>query len=209
MRTTDAILLAAGRSARMGQPKQFLDIDGKPMIIHAINTIQKCSAIRQLVVVLGYQAILLQNLISKNKVLIAENSNWTEGMGSSLRIGLRKILEIIPPADNLLITVCDQPLLNSNLLDALIQEQLPGHITASNYGANIGTPAVFDRIYLPELLSVPDQVGARKLFEKHPEKIRTIPFPGGELDLDTWEDYQNYISNKSPGSKENKPEKPI
>jgi len=194
MRTTDAILLAAGKSERMGQPKQLLDINGVPMIVHAINTLRQCASIRHLVVVLGYQAFRVQNLINKNKIIIVENQNWSEGMGSSLRVGLRKILEALPAADDILVSVCDQPLLTGKILESLISKHQAGKITAAQYGNATGTPAIFDRSFLPELLSVPDQSGARKLFEKHPDKLKTIPFPGGAFDLDTWEDYQNFIS---------------
>lgn len=197
MRTTDAILLAAGKSERMGQPKQLLDINGLPMVLHAIHTINACKKIRNLVVVVGYQAIQIQNLISRHKVLIAENSEWVQGMGSSLRAGLRKVLETVPAADDLLITVCDQPLMTSAILENLIDSHRPGFITAAEYDKAIGTPAVFDRKFLPELLTVPDQSGAKRLFEKYPERLRKIPFPGGAFDLDTWEDYQNFISRKS------------
>ena len=194
MRITDVILLAAGRSERMGQPKQLLDIKGVPMIQHTINVIQQCARIRHLVVVLGFQANRIQQSISKNNILIVENTNWNEGMGSSLRAGLRKALEVIPAADDLLITVCDQPLLNKDVLENLINQHRPEHITAANYGDAFGTPALFDRKFLPELLSLPDQSGARKLFEKYPQLIVKVPFPGGEFDLDTWDDYEKFIS---------------
>lgn len=197
MRITDAILLAAGKSERMGQPKQLLDIGGIPMIVHAIQTISACKKIRNLVVVVGHQAIRIQNLISRQKVILAENSDWAQGMGSSLRVGLRKVLEAVPAADDLLITVCDQPLMTPTVLENLIENHQPGFITAAKYDQAIGTPALFDRKFLPELLTVPDQSGAKRLFEKFPEKLRTIAFPGGAFDLDTWEDYQNFISRKS------------
>ena len=197
MRITDVILLAAGRSERMGQPKQLLDIKGVTMIQHTINVIQKCSRIRHLVVVLGFQANRIQNLVSKNRILIVENMNWNEGMGSSLRAGLRKALEIIPAADDLLITVCDQPLLNTEVLENLIDQHRPAHITAASYGDAFGTPALFDRRFLPDLLSLPDQSGARKLFEKYPQLLRKVPFPGGEFDLDTWDDYEKFISRSN------------
>lgn len=196
MRITDAILLAAGKSERMGQPKQLLDINGVPMIVHAIRTISACNKIRNLVVVVGHQAIRIQNLINRQKVIIAENSEWSQGMGSSLRAGLRKVLESVPAADDLLITVCDQPLMTASILENLIDNHQSGYITAAQYDQAIGTPAVFDRKFLPELLTVPDQSGAKKLFEKYPERLKKIPFPGGAFDLDTWEDYQNFISRK-------------
>lgn len=196
MRTTDAILLAAGKSERMGQPKQLLDISGVPMIMHAIQTINACKKIRNLVVVIGHQAIRIQNLISRQRIIIVENTEWGQGMGSSLRVGLRKALEAVPAADDLLITVCDQPLMSSQILENLIENHQSGFITASKYGEATGTPAIFDRKFLPELLTVPDQSGARRLFEKYPDRLQTIPFPGGAFDLDTWEDYQNFISRK-------------
>ncbi|WP_395088887.1 NTP transferase domain-containing protein [Armatimonas sp.] len=186
------ILLAAGASVRLGQPKQLLPYQGKSLLRHAAQT--ACDAhCGEVFVVLGaYSKFLEPELVSLPvRVIYAED--WPEGMAASLRAGIHAIAN----CDAVLVMLCDQPLVTKEHLQALLAEFQLGVIVASNYGEAIGPPCVFDRAYFPELLALTGDSGARGLLKKHP--CRTVAFPGGRVDVDTLTDWQALAAPTPPG----------
>jgi molybdenum cofactor cytidylyltransferase len=182
------VLLAAGASTRLGQPKQLLPYQGKTLLRHAAE--MACGipppgggqGVGAVFVVLGAHAEQIAPILDNLPVKIIVAEDWQEGMAASLRTGIRAAAD----ADAVLILLCDQPLVTKELLAALLQEWEPGGIVASDYGEALGPPCVFDRAYFPELLALTGDSGARKLFKKYP--CRTVVFPGGRVDIDTPEE---------------------
>ena len=113
------LLLAAGGSSRLGQPKQLLQFEGKTLIRRAAETlvISQCDPI---VVVLGAEIEGFNSEIADLRVDICINENWQTGMSSSIISGLGSLLEIEPELDAVVITLCDQPYVNSADIDILI-----------------------------------------------------------------------------------------
>ena len=147
MRITDAILLAAGSSRRMGRPKQLLTIGNSTLLTRTVQIIRSCPEIRKLYVVLGANADLLKSSLETEQVKIVIAETWQNGMGASLKSGLNAIQQKKPLPDQILITVCDQPHLNNKILNDLILSGMQGKISASDYGYDIGTPALFDSYF--------------------------------------------------------------
>ena len=110
------ILLAAGSSSRMGNPKQLLLYKGKSLLVHAADTaIAAC--LTPVIVVLGANRQLIEKeLVNKEGLNIIFNSDWEEGMASSIRCGIKEALEIDPDLDGVIIMVCDQPYVDQQLL---------------------------------------------------------------------------------------------
>lgn len=191
---TGVIILAAGSSSRLGQPKQNLIFQGKTLLQRAIeNTL--ASICERVVVVLGANAEAIQATIAYKPVSVIVNPDWHEGMASSIRCGLVELQRILPTVSSALLMLCDQPFANAKILNRLIQEKSGSDILiiASSYDDTIGTPALFDRSVFPELLRLEGQEGAKKLLAKHSDKVLAVPFASGSIDIDTLEDYDRLL----------------
>jgi molybdenum cofactor cytidylyltransferase len=118
------------------------------------------------------------------------NQEWQSGMASSLQIGLAAALKTNPRQENILVLVCDQPNLNSQILVNLLtaHASMQPLITASKYGEVLGVPAIFRKELFGELLGLTGDQGARRILMRHREDVAAVPFPGGEFDIDTPED---------------------
>ena len=187
------ILLAAGSSSRMGQSKQLLLIEGEPLLLRSIKT-ALTSSLENIAVVLGAEEEKHRSVIAHLPVQIIYNPTWESGMGSSLKAGLNHLLTIQPHLHAVIIMVCDQPLLTSSHLDKIITtyKKTKKRIVASYYSNASGVPALFDKSLFSELLTITDEQGAKKILSKYSDTAVAVDFPGGEIDLDTWEEYQNF-----------------
>ncbi len=185
------IILAAGQSSRLGSPKQLLTYKGKNLLQHTVDEALEtgCSSV---LVVLGTDNELLRNELKDKPVIIIENKGWEEGMASSIRCGLETIANTILRPDSIIFMVCDQPYVSSSLLLNLMKKknETGKHIVASSYNDEAGTPALFHRSFFPALMELKGDKGARKLISYNPEQVATVPFPEGEKDIDTKEDYE-------------------
>jgi len=185
------IVLAAGSSSRMGRPKQLLPYNGKSLLEHTVDTANDTDA-SPVIVVLGANAALLEKEINEKKVHITENSEWSEGMASSVRCGIKTLVQIAPYSDAAIIMVCDQPFVSPALLNELVaaQKNTGKDIVTSHYENAIGPPALFHKTVFPELLDLKGDAGARKIIEQRGTDIATVSFAKGEIDIDTESDYK-------------------
>ncbi|MEP6754327.1 MAG: nucleotidyltransferase family protein [Chthonomonadales bacterium] len=187
---TGIVILAAGESARMGQPKQLLPYNGRSLLRHATETALDV-ANSAVVVVLGAFADQIEPELAGLSITIAHNADWSTGMGGSLRCGLQELLRIEPGCDRVLFMLCDQPHLSTAHLELLIQSgngQLE-RIVASEYSGDPGVPALCGKSYFSELLALDGSGGAKQLFKAHREHVVTVPFPDGDIDIDTLQDF--------------------
>jgi molybdenum cofactor cytidylyltransferase len=189
---TGTIILAAGGSSRLGQAKQLLTFRDKSLMKHvASEAIQ--SETGPVVVVTGANAALVAAELTDVDVLIGINEEWETGMASSIRKGLTVMLEAFADIDAVVLAVCDQPFVSASLFCQLQikQEKTGKRIVACAYDGIFGTPVLFDKKYFWLLASLQGQQGAKKLIALHPEDVETIPFAGGEIDIDTADDYKS------------------
>jgi molybdenum cofactor cytidylyltransferase len=196
--TAAAIILAAGSSSRMGESKQMLEIKGQTLLVKTIQTVLD-SGIRKVVVVLGSNESAHRNLISHLPVDAIYNPRWEKGMGNSIKQGVAHLTSDEPFPEEIIILVCDQPLLRpQNILNLLSKyHQINKPIIASRYRGMPGVPVLFDKSYYERLLSLPDEQGAKKILLQNPRDVYEIDFPEGEIDLDTREDYEAFRDRKS------------
>jgi molybdenum cofactor cytidylyltransferase len=174
-----AVVLAAGASTRLGQPKQLLVSGGETLVERAVRSAREAGCDRVLVVA-GAVA-----LTSSAEVVL--NRHWQDGIGSSIRCGVRHVMAHQSAADALLLLTCDQPKIDAMLLRTLLQswERSGQPIVASSYADAVGIPALFARPFWDELLRLPDDSGAKPVIAADAARVATVPFPGGELDIDT------------------------
>jgi molybdenum cofactor cytidylyltransferase len=191
------IILAAGNSSRMGKPKQLLRYQNKTLIRHILD--ESVEAIgKNIVVVLGADANLIKPELSGKRIIVVDNKKWKEGMASSIRAGVSAIMTLAHTLDGVILAVCDQPFVSSDLFKELIalKENTDREIIACTYDNTFGTPALFSRKYFTALMDLDGTEGAKKLLMQHNEDLVTIPFPMGSTDIDTMEDYNRLNSIK-------------
>ena len=191
---TAILILAAGRSSRMGRPKQLLNYRGKSLLQHTIDIALESEA-KTVIVVLGYEAGKIENYIQKKTAVVLKNAEWESGMATSISMGISFLQEQAVLADNVLIMVCDQPHVSKELINRLIQtqEENKHSILACSYANTIGTPAIFSKEYFDELSKLRGDRGAKSILNKYAEIVGNISFSKGSIDIDTSENYKNLI----------------
>jgi molybdenum cofactor cytidylyltransferase len=184
---TGLIILAAGASTRLGQPKQNLKFRDKTLLQRMVE-IAIASTCRPVIVVIGANA---DSILPVENCDVIYNANWEEGMASSIRIGMSEIIKN-KAIDNVVIMLCDQPFVSTSLIDTIVQKQIETGkpIIACTYSNAVGVPALFNRSLFDELLLLKGNEGAKSIFKVYPNKIITVPFPEGSIDIDTMNDYE-------------------
>lgn len=193
------IILAAGESKRLGNPKQLLSFDGNTLLARVANTACE-SGLKPVIAVLGANDDKISATLNIPGLMVVKNDEWKEGMASSIRTGLSCMLKLSPQVDGVIVLVCDQPYLNQDLIKALIEAQRDAGkpAAAASYGGKLGTPALFHKSLFPELMSLSGDTGARKILDKMREDVVAIDFEMGVVDIDTQEDYERLLNeNKS------------
>jgi molybdenum cofactor cytidylyltransferase len=188
---TGIVILAAGESSRMGQPKQLLPWNGAPLLRHIAGTALAAPG-STVIVVLGCDHERIRPALAGLDVTIVQNDEWREGMASSIRAGLRALPV---HCDAALFLVCDQPRISAELLRRLIdaRKQTTRPVVACSYGGSAGVPALFDRSLFAELLELHGSRGAKEIIRRHSSDVAEVPFPDGSLDLDTPADYRGAL----------------
>ena len=184
------LLLAAGGSARMGRPKQFLPFEGTTLLRRAAQT-ALATPCRPVVAVLGARAAESARELAGLEIHTSENSNWPTGMGSTIKVGLRRATELDPALDAVLLMLCDQPLITPADLARLLEARArtSATIVATAYPGSPGVPAIFSRATFPDLLALDDAAGAKPLLLAAGERVVTVPLPAALTDVDTPDDY--------------------
>jgi molybdenum cofactor cytidylyltransferase len=188
--TTAVLLLAAGASSRMGQPKMFLTWQGKTFLEHTVSAAASIST--PVFVVTGEHTHAIATALQHHEVQLIPNEQWQEGMGTSVAAGVAGIVQAGFIPDTLIIAVCDQPFITAELLQQMIaeKERSGKGIVGCSYDNTIGTPVIFDKKYFAALQQLNGQQGAKRLLQQSPGDVATVPFPLGSIDIDTPEDYE-------------------
>jgi molybdenum cofactor cytidylyltransferase len=185
------LILAAGGSKRIGQPKQLLDWKGQPFVRVVAQTALS-SGLDPVHVVVGAHAEQVEEALDGLEVRIIKNLQWAEGQSTSVKMGIRSL-----PAETqaVVMMLVDQPHIPPPLIEALVEAHagLVSPIVATMVEHRRGNPVLFDRITFDDLASIEGDVGGRKIFSRY--KIHYVPWLDARigLDVDTLEDYQRLI----------------
>jgi molybdenum cofactor cytidylyltransferase len=193
------IILAAGPSTRLNEPKQLLSFRDKTLIEHAIDN-ALASNLGPVFVVLGSSADLISKKLKgyKGKINIVHNQEWESGVGSSIRAGVGEVEKKEPKTYGILITLVDQPLIDTSHLVNMIRSHFTfgKKIIASGYGGSFGVPAFFHKSLFNYIEKIDGDQGAKPIISKLKRDVHIIPNPDAELDIDTEADYQ-VLQNRS------------
>jgi molybdenum cofactor cytidylyltransferase len=171
-----AIILAAGASTRLGEPKQLVTLGDERLLERAVRVAREAGC-APIVVVLGASAASILAECRLGNANVVMNPDWGEGMAASIRCGVRSLDEDCGAA---ILMTCDQPAVTAGHLRQLIAGCIDKPV-ASSYAGRLGVPACFPAGYFGELLWLTGDEGARRLLES----ALTVDLAGGELDIDT------------------------
>jgi molybdenum cofactor cytidylyltransferase len=186
--TTAAVILAAGPSRRMSEPKQLLKLAGQSLLRRAASTALSSSC-KPVIVVLGAHADEFKRELNHLDVLIEENPVWMNGIGASVRCGIEAARR--RNVDSAVLMLCDQPLVTWQLIDQLVatHRRTGAAIVACEYADTVGVPALFSRAVFDELTSMGGNTGAKQVITRNADRVVRVPFPPAALDIDTPEDF--------------------
>jgi molybdenum cofactor cytidylyltransferase len=188
-----AVILAAGGSSRMGQPKQLLKFRGASLLRRAIETAQAVPA-EQVIVVLGSAADQLLPECQATNATVVLNDQWQEGVSTSLRGGLAAVAS---EARGVFIYPADMPLVTPEALRELAhRQQVSGRPAAMTEAGGVrGVPVFITRSLFPALMIQEGDVGGAQYLRGHPEAVEAVHFDDPDLvrDVDRPEDYARLL----------------
>ena len=183
-----AVVLAAGKSTRMGQPKQLLLWNGKPLLEHALANLRNVK-LNEIVVVVGCGADAVRKQVDLHDIKVVENRDYELGMGRSLGVGVSAVAEA---TDAALIVLADQPFVRPETYRQLIGQyrQSDAQVIIPTYRGFRGNPVLLDRAVFSEVMALNGDVGCRAIFGKHSDGITKVAVDdiGILLDIDTHDD---------------------
>ena len=193
---TAIIILAAGASSRMGAPKQLLLVDGKTLIKRVCDTAMGTPC-HPIVLVLGANGNLIRKETERMPITVIDNPQWENGMSSSIKMGLAGAYMTEKAIEAVIFLTVDMPYVSTELINKMIEKAKSDEkieIVACKYQNQMGIPVLFKRSLFTNLLELSGDEGAKKVVIKNKDKTAFIDFPGGKLDLDTVEEYRNFVS---------------
>jgi molybdenum cofactor cytidylyltransferase len=186
-----AIVLAAGASTRFAKPKQFAIFRGETFVRRIVTAANeaKCTPI---VVVVGRDAEQIKSEVGGLPVSIVVHRNWSNGLGSSIAVGVEHADRTAANLDAAILLTCDQPFVNAAVLRQLIELHLETEktIVASAYADTLGIPALFDRSSFGDLLQLRGDSGAKGIILARRQDVTSFNFPAAAIDIDTAADYE-------------------
>ena len=186
-----ALVLAAGRSTRMGAINKLIaEIGGKPLVRIAAEQALGSRA-KPVIVVTGHERERVEAALAGLPVRFVNNPDYAEGLGTSLKVGIAAV-----PADADAAIVClgDMPQVDSQLIDKLLAALDPERgalVVVPIFDGRRGNPVVWSRRFFPDLMSISGDIGARHLIGSYAEAVVEVPVAGAAAltDVDTPESF--------------------
>jgi len=191
------IVLAAGLSQRMGQPKQLLKLGSQTLLSQVmLNAIR--SKLDQVIVVVSPQIEQQATQILESpdkKLLIVVNTDPGRGISSSIKLGLEEVSE---GARGVMVLLGDQPLVSTEVIDKLIDtfDLHPKKIIVPTYNGKDGNPVIFPAESIGDLRTISGDKGAKNIIHNHLDMVIKVEVGdlGSMEDIDTPEDYKNILA---------------
>lgn len=186
----EAVVLAAGYSSRMkGKNKLMLEISGRPVIEHVIKNVLN-SNIKTVAVIVGNHKEKLMPILQKYPIKIVENTNFSEGISSSIKQAAASLPHF---TSAVMVFLGDMPLIRPQTINEILCQYLKNSclIAAPVYRGKRGHPVLFDKVLFPEMLKLSGDVGAGSILKAHYQDVCRVNVddPGILLDVDRPEDF--------------------
>lgn len=172
--TVAAVVLAAGGSSRLGRPKQLEPWGDTTLLGHVVDQVRGFD-VDEIWVVLGANADAIMDEVDLEGCGVVENPEWTEGIASSLRVGLDALIQL-SRAEAALIVIGDQPHLDTRVVASMMEafKKAAAPVVIPKYRYTWGNPVIVDRSLWPRLMSLEGDEGAQRLFKAHPEWVEEV-----------------------------------
>lgn len=169
----------------MGRPKQLVQRRGRSLVRNAAAAALGAGC-DPVVVVLGAYAEEVAAEVEELSVQPIVNADWSAGIASSIREGVRVVREEATGVSAVTLLACDQSQLEAEILERLADafDGRPGSRVASGYAGTCGIPALFERSLFERLERLEGDQGAKSLLLDEPDLLRIVPWPEGVVDLD-------------------------
>jgi molybdenum cofactor cytidylyltransferase len=193
--STTGLVLAAGGSKRLGQPKQLLPYGPATLLDHVLNTARACR-FDQLICVVGGSAVEIRARVDLGGVDLIENDFFGDGCSSSIAIALTAVDE---RCDVLVLMLGDQPGVTAATVGKLLAGRGNAALAACAYDDGRGHPLAFARSTFDQLASLHGDKGVWKLLDRAGDQVLDVPV-GGTIprDVDTWDDYEALLRGDAP-----------
>jgi molybdenum cofactor cytidylyltransferase len=180
------LVLAAGASTRLGQPKQLVKLGGRPALHRVVSNCVSVAG-NSVTVIIGANAQEMTHLLGHSPASVVINRQWEEGVAASIRRGLASMPTT---CEAVMIVLGDQVAITADDLRRLVSawKQEEGVIAAAVYDNHVGVPAIFPRICFTELAQLRGDQGARLILERNSYRLARVPMANAAVDLDTPED---------------------
>jgi molybdenum cofactor cytidylyltransferase len=181
------LVLAAGGSSRLGQPKQLLPYGGAPLLEHVLQTARQCG-FDQLLCVIGGASDEVRRRVDLAGAQVVDNPQFGEGCSSSIAAALSAVDS---RCELLVLMLGDQPGVTVAMVAALLAGRGDAPLAACAYRDGRGHPLAFGRSMLHELAALHGDKGVWKLLDRHARDVADVPVDAPiPLDVDTWDDYR-------------------
>ncbi len=189
-----AVILAAGRSRRMGTSKLLLPYEKTTVIQNVVRKV-RAAGIISVLVVLGAEGDAIKDILKDDSVNFVRNPDFRRGMLSSVQSGLRAL----PAAATwVMVVLGDQPALSESAVRVMlrVRKRTAKGILVPAYKGQRGHPLLFDLKYKNEALALDPAVGLRQLLHDHPDDVLEVEVPDKAVlsDIDTPEDYRQALA---------------
>ena len=191
------LVLAAGGSQRLGQPKQLLPYGAATLLDHVLGTARACT-FDQVLCVLGGGSDAIRGAVDLHGVEVVENAHFGAGCSSSIAVALGAV---DPRTDVLVLLLADQPGVTTETVAALLAGRGDAPLAACGYEDGRGHPLAFARSTFAELEALHGDKGVWKLLDRRAADVVDVPVSGRiPSDIDTWEDYRTAKSLRGSAS---------
>ena len=195
------LVLGAGASSRLGQPKQLLPFKGTTLLGWVTAQAELATGLDEVVVVLGRAADEIQRQVDFAGATVVDNPVFGDGCASSYQAGLGAL---DPRSDAIMILLGDQPDVGPEIIDRVAREwrQVDSHIALCSYRGRKGHPMIFARPMFDQLVGLHGDKAAWKLVDANVDLVHQValdlPFPE---DIDTLEDFERLTGSQETANK--------
>ena len=183
------VILAAGEARRFGACKQLALLHTKPLLQHVIDAALPLRPTRLIVMTGKYHEAIAaaknEGVVTGAELIL--NPDWSSGMSSSIRLGCELLSD---DCDQLLVLLADQVLVSTSELETLVAQAVDGGSACAGFGETVGPPAVFSRVWYPDLLTLNAENGAKKLLTDPAKQVTIVPMKSAGWDIDSKDDLE-------------------